>query len=390
MSHHSQSPPASFLAPSPMLPFVPPPQMGGAPIEHYTRASPVERMNQYYQQQMDGMQHQMSQMQQIIEHQRQLLEDMQCRSPVNRPLYPPPAPTGRGPKIATPEKFSGERGAKAENFLLQCGLYFLMRPNDFPNDATRIAFAISFLTDTAAVWGQPVIRDMVNGRAAHSWNWFKDQFTIAYGDADRIGTSTRALERLSQTGRVADYATTFRQYSVDVQWNDQALRDKFRTGLKDRIKDELARDVMPATFEGLVERAIRIDTRFIEREQERRLTQAPHAPFHPRPTAPIRPTVTTASYRPPAGPPPPRAPVPNAPRPPVRAPDAMDLDGNRHKLTPQERQHRADNKLCFYCGQAGHTASAHRTQGNALSSDPPTAPNETHASIEEVKDIDQQ
>src|SRR5882724_8683153 len=37
-------------------------------------------------------------------------------------------------------------------------------------------------------------------------------------------------------------------------------------------------------------------------------------------------------------------------------PDLSSKLGKDRKLTPQERQHRLDNKLCLFCGASGHVA----------------------------------
>ena len=42
-------------------------------------------------------------------------------------------------------------------------------------------------------------------------------------------------------------------------------------------------------------------------------------------------------------------------------PDLSSKLGKDGKLTPQERQHRMDNKLCLFCGNSGHQAKASKT-----------------------------
>jgi len=44
----------------------------------------------------------------------------------------------------------------------------------------------------------------------------------------------------------------------------------------------------------------------------------------------------------------------------------MEIDaGRRGRLTPQERERRMKEGLCFYCGEKGHTAAAHRQRAPA-------------------------
>ncbi|KAA1472768.1 hypothetical protein DENSPDRAFT_746682, partial [Dentipellis sp. KUC8613] len=55
-------------------------------------------------------------------------------------------------KIHTPAVFTGTK-TRAKEFLVQCRLYFAARPNDFPDDESRIAFALSHCQGgTAGPW----------------------------------------------------------------------------------------------------------------------------------------------------------------------------------------------------------------------------------------------
>ncbi|KAI3358253.1 hypothetical protein L3Q82_003251 [Scortum barcoo] len=83
--------------------------------------------------------------------------------------------------------------------------------------------------------------------------------------------ASRALFGLRQRSRrVIDYAIEFRTLAADSGWNFPAIKGAFINGLNDDIKDQLAPHETPAEFEGLVNLAIRIDTRLRERESERR------------------------------------------------------------------------------------------------------------------------
>jgi hypothetical protein len=47
----------------------------------------------------------------------------------------------------------------------------------------------------------------------------------------------------------------------------------------------------------------------------------------------------------------------------------MEIDGIRPRytpITPEERKHRFDNKLCLYCGKAGHVANDCRARTNKV------------------------
>ena len=66
------------------------------------------------------------------------------------------APVPKGPKVATPDKFSGARGSPAEIFATQVQLYMLAHPGLFPNDRSKVVFTLSYLTGAASSWAQPM------------------------------------------------------------------------------------------------------------------------------------------------------------------------------------------------------------------------------------------
>jgi hypothetical protein len=67
----------------------------------------------------------------------------------------PPETTAKGPKIATPDKLDGTRGVKAEVYSSQVGLYVISNTPSFPDNRSKIVFALSYLTGMASAWAQP-------------------------------------------------------------------------------------------------------------------------------------------------------------------------------------------------------------------------------------------
>jgi hypothetical protein len=66
-----------------------------------------------------------------------------------------------------------------------------------------------------------------------------------------------------------------------VGWNDKAKMAQFYRGLKDVIKDELARQEKAETLHDLMEQAVRIDTRVYERSLEKGADINSHQRFTP-------------------------------------------------------------------------------------------------------------
>ncbi|KNE87964.1 hypothetical protein PSTG_18642, partial [Puccinia striiformis f. sp. tritici PST-78] len=62
------------------------------------------------------------------------------------------AATQKGPKMGLPEKFSGSRGAKAERWVNQIGLYMTANAHLFPDNRTKVLWSLSYLDGQALEW----------------------------------------------------------------------------------------------------------------------------------------------------------------------------------------------------------------------------------------------
>src|SRR4029079_4603009 len=80
------------------------------------------------------------------------------------------------------------------------------------------------------------------------------------------------LVSLRQGSRSATtYAAEFQNLVCDVDWNDKALINQFRYGLKDNVKDLLLTMPKAKSLEQFIAQAIACDNRLFERRQEQRL-----------------------------------------------------------------------------------------------------------------------
>ncbi len=116
---------------------------------------------------------------------------------------------------------------------------------------------------------------------------------------------------------------------------------RFYRGLKNEVKDEIAKEDRPDTLTKYIERAVRIDNRNFARAQEKRgkggqpwLTTG-----HRSNTGKSRQALSTA-YGTHAG------------------PMELDVTGQK-KLSKDKRERRRRERLCFECGKPGHMASQH-------------------------------
>ena len=283
-------------------------------------------------------------------------------TPVSTPTtssFPTNDPTKiPAPKTKNPDVFYGVR-SKLRSFLSQITLYIELHPHEFPTEHSKVLYAASFLKGPAFEWFEPHLRTMRSANMSRSA--LLDDFTLfcqalqnTYGDIDTRANAERTLGRLRQTGAAAEYASRFQQTASFLNWNDDALQWAFYKGLKDRIKDELAKEDRPATLNELIEKAVRIDNRLYERYRESsRTTWNKTSQW----TKPEPMDLSSTSFKP-------------------------KQDQNKH--SSNERTQRSENRIiCYRCGKPGHKVSLCRSaslkprsdaQSHYLSSRPPLQP----------------
>ena len=92
---------------------------------------------------------------------------------------------------------------------------------------------------------------------------------MVFGDIDCERTAERELMQLRQTKSAADYMAHFTRLSVATNWEDAALTVMYYAGLKDAVKDKIARGERPDNLRAVTTMAIRIDNRLYERRKEK-------------------------------------------------------------------------------------------------------------------------
>jgi hypothetical protein len=255
---------------------------------------------------------------------------------------PAPAPAGRPPKAADPEVFSGDR-KKADTFLRAVALNIAIQPNSFPDDRTRILYALSWMQGgSAGDWAANHTRSMLenNQQPFATWAEFRTRFEAAFGDSDRPAQARQRLHDLKMVRGVTaeEYTAAFEAVADRSGFNDQALMDAYERGLQRGIVEKIHLDVLPTTLQDWKNKAIRID-KLYRRLQEQHPSNLSRAirPSPPRPPA-ARPVL---AVRP--SPAPPSNPTPSF--------EPMDLDSNRRQGGPQRTA-----RLCYNCNQPGHIA----------------------------------
>ena len=238
---------------------------------------------------------------------------------------PPPAPVPAPSTLvlAKPKPFDGTRGALAEAFMSQIGLHTFTFPERFPTDSTKVAFALSFLTDYAATWAQPYLEALIGGHALVFQNFLND-FSASFYDHNRRQKAEIALRGLRQTGTVSAYTQTFNMHARTVGWADGPLMSLYQQGLKEKVQLAVVMsNIEFGTLQTMQALALRAG------QTIKGITNN----FSVRPASSTNPNPD---------------------------PNAMDLSAfqqtsnRRNPLSDAERARRVQLNLCFRCGQEGH------------------------------------
>jgi hypothetical protein len=99
---------------------------------------------------------------------------------------------------------------------------------------------------------------------------FRQGIRQVFGDIEEEATTERNLGHLRQKGSAASYAASFQQLAAKTKWGKAALQHQFYIGLKDTVKDEVARSDKPDDLQELIALVVKIDNRMYERSLEKR------------------------------------------------------------------------------------------------------------------------
>lgn len=127
-------------------------------------------------------------------------------------------PGGISLKPNKPETYDGKRDFltvntwlyKVEQYLT---LIHLTNPGTPLNDASRVMYASTFLTGTAAVWWHTVVQ--VNQTPA-TWAEFKELIVKEFVPDDHVRRSRDKLRKLKQTTSVSNFLSDFRNLVLTI------------------------------------------------------------------------------------------------------------------------------------------------------------------------------
>jgi hypothetical protein len=182
-------------------------------------------------------------------------------------------------KVSAPEAYDGTP-VTLQGFLTQLRAYHRYNMYDFPDEERKVLHAAHLLKGSALDWFEPTLRDYSENAEADredgtnrvfgSFSHFAEDLQKTFGNPDEKRSAERKLEILKQKGSASEYASKFRQVTSKLDWEDENLMAWFYRGLKEEVKDDLAREKRPDDFADYVEMAVSIDNRLYERRMEKR------------------------------------------------------------------------------------------------------------------------
>ncbi|KAI7955667.1 hypothetical protein MJO29_007066 [Puccinia striiformis f. sp. tritici] len=161
------------------------------------------------------------------------------------------AATQKGPKMGLPEKFSGSRGAKAERWVNQIGLYMIANAHLFPDDRTKVLWSLSYLDGQALEWANQFAKKLFQAEFISYDGDFAKAFISMYFDTEKKTRAEASLRKLKQTKSVADYTHQFNVHAHHTGWEVTTLISHYRQGLKSNVR--LALIILRADFTTLAD-----------------------------------------------------------------------------------------------------------------------------------------
>lgn len=248
-------------------------------------------------------------------------------------------------RLATPlpftDKFKGPTGDMTFTvFKANLQAQISRFPQALSTDQERITYAFQCMAGAPARYAALFLDGGLQDTEGilSSYTKFLETIDRLFGDQDNREESEHKLLRLRQANApFNDYLIRFRELASRTQWNESALLARFKDGLSLEIKQILASqwsklNTVDDTIAAATVAAQNLRTKDLFRSRGQSSFQhQSHQP--PRRLQPVAASTS--------------------------APTPMDLDAiSIRKISQEERQRRLSNKLCLYCGGAGHQVAS--------------------------------
>jgi hypothetical protein len=145
-----------------------------------------------------------------------------------------------------------------------------MEDEGITGEEAKVKYVGRYLREGPWEWFEPIVRER-NEKDRNDWSpraeriltnysEMKKAMKQALGDIDERKTAAQDLQKLRQNRSVREYISKFQQITSRLDWDDEALGDKFLQGLKPKIQELLVYfPEEPRNLEELFGRAQKID-----------------------------------------------------------------------------------------------------------------------------------
>ena len=156
---------------------------------------------------------------------------------------------------------------------MQCRLHFEYSGSLFPDEESKIGYMITYLRGSAQDAVRPMVESSIQPIELSSVNDFVEYLKSSFGDPNEKGTAHQQLKGLHQTGSAAEYFAKFREIMSILGWTDpEPIVDRAIEGLSSELKDELARSNLEfLSLDSLVKFIVPLDNRIRVREDKKKV-----------------------------------------------------------------------------------------------------------------------
>ena len=251
-----------------------------------------------------------------------------------------PVPTSPScePNLLSPKVYDGDL-LLCRGFLEQCEMLFRHQSSRYSCDEAKVAQIISLLSGRALEWAVASLKKTPSFYS--DYRAFVSELRLVFDHPPMVYNPASRLHTICQGSRpVAEYAVEFRILAAECTWGNDALMSAFHRGLSEPIRDRILLEE-PSTLAALISLALKVDNRLRANRQSRPNKESSAAS---RDSVKISPLSSRRLF--------PTTPAPAPP--PPRMEETVPMQLGRSRLSPAVREQRMRNRLCLYCGEAGH------------------------------------
>lgn len=169
-----------------------------------------------------------------------------------------------------PEPFEGKQNKAAEIFMMKMESYFADY-EAFTDDRRKMkTFLNNMKKGDAENWAQPLFRLFTAGSQLgelRSWETLKEAFLEFFNDPTKEQKAVDDIHKLEQKGSAQKYTNEFRLLAQDLGWDEKALIDRYKAGLKGTVRTWMVqagigrnpRDIAQMSLKNWMDLAIQTD-----------------------------------------------------------------------------------------------------------------------------------